>query len=389
MSYNSNNAQAFRERYREAIHPLYTPWLHAAFVLAYGATGLLLLWRSLDQVAAWQWLALPLTLLFFSWGEYQVHKRLGHHKSRLGRLFYKRHTGDHHSFFVEGQMNYEGARDWRVILFPAWLIVLYSLPLAAAWWLLRHLDGNLAALFAGGMLLGYMSYEVLHACEHLADRHPIARLPWVRQMRQLHALHHRRELMATHNFGIVHPLMDWLYGTLHWEPLVPPLDTRMRHQTHIAGHPQAVLAYAASPCHWPQWHPSSLRIYAADGVLEAGAHFAEDIHAGGRHGQLRWQVVEHRPGQSWQAEARGDRGLYLRVGYECHAEGEGCRFVRTLEYGFSGLRMRLANRLLLRRRIEEESRLSLQRLKARLEAAPQSYPRSSASASPTSASTAR
>nr|WP_232354791.1 hypothetical protein [Pseudomonas aeruginosa] len=28
-------------------------------------------------------------------------------------MFYKRHTGDHHSFFVAGQMRYEQARDWR------------------------------------------------------------------------------------------------------------------------------------------------------------------------------------------------------------------------------------------------------------------------------------
>ena len=39
-----------------------------------------------------------------------------------------------------------------------------------------------------------------------------------------HQLHHRRNLMHTHNFNIVLPLMDWLRGTLHWEP-ESPLDT--------------------------------------------------------------------------------------------------------------------------------------------------------------------
>ena len=77
MAYNNDNAQAFRTRYRDAIHPLYNPWLHAAFVLAYGLTCVGLLWRTLDAVATWQWLLVPLTLVFFSWGEYQVHKRLG------------------------------------------------------------------------------------------------------------------------------------------------------------------------------------------------------------------------------------------------------------------------------------------------------------------------
>ncbi len=45
------------------------------------------------------------------------------------------------------------------------------------------------------MILGYLLYEVFHACEHLPASHPVARLPWIRQMHQLHALHHRRELM--------------------------------------------------------------------------------------------------------------------------------------------------------------------------------------------------
>ena len=125
MYKRQDNAQAFRRDYRAAVHPLYNPWLHAGFVLAYGLLWIGWLWHTLEAVAPWQWLLVPATLVFFSWGEYQVHRRLGHNRTRLGRLFYKRHTGDHHSFFVEALMPYETARDWRVILFPAWLIVLF------------------------------------------------------------------------------------------------------------------------------------------------------------------------------------------------------------------------------------------------------------------------
>ena len=73
---------------------------------------------------------MPAALVFFNWGEYSVHLHLGHHKHALSALFYKRHTGDHHSFFVEDRMRYEGSRDWRVILFPAWLILVFSFLLA-------------------------------------------------------------------------------------------------------------------------------------------------------------------------------------------------------------------------------------------------------------------
>ena len=41
--------------------------------------------------------------------------------------------------------------------------------------------------------------------------------------------------------------------------------------------------------------------------------------------------------------------------------------MRTLEYGFDGALMRLANRLLLGRRIERESQASMQALRAVLE----------------------
>jgi hypothetical protein len=211
--------QAFRSRYRAGIHPRYSAWLHGGFVLSYGVVCIVLLGSQLKHVQPLEWLTIPVALVLFNWLEYQVHKHLGHHKHRMGALFYKRHTGDHHSFFVTGLMTYDSARDWRVILFPAWLIVLFSLGLAAVWWLLARFDTNVASLGAATLLAGYLSYEILHACEHLPDAHPLARLPWVRHMRRLHELHHRRDLMQVRNFNIVLPLMDWVYGTLHWEPV--------------------------------------------------------------------------------------------------------------------------------------------------------------------------
>lgn len=211
--------EAFRERYRANVHPRYNPWLHAGFVLVYGIACIALAWSSTAQITALQWLTVPLTLVFFNLCIYLVHRHLGHHKQAFARLFYARHTGDHHSFFTPGHMTYESARDWRVILFPAWLIVVHSLAITLpAWWLLKQLSPNIAGLFAGCMILGYLLYEVFHACEHLPAEHPVARLPWLRQMHRLHALHHRRELMQGRNFNIVLPLMDYLFGTLHWEP---------------------------------------------------------------------------------------------------------------------------------------------------------------------------
>lgn len=354
------DTQAFRTRYRAGIHARYNPWLHGGFVLVYGALCLVFFYSTLKAVRPWEWLTIVLTLVFFNWGEYTVHKNLGHHKHRLSALFYKRHTGDHHSFFVPGQMRYETAQDWRVILFPAWLIMIYSSGLFAAWWLLSLVNSNVAGLFASSMLLGYLSYEIFHACEHLPDRHPVARLPWIRHMRRLHELHHRRDLMQSKNFNIVFPLMDWLRGTLDWQPLERDhCVTVMQHEVEIAYGPEQVLAYASCATRWPEWHPSSVRVYGPSGSLAAGSHFDEDIFAGGRTGQLSWDVVEYVAGQRWQARATGNYGLNLSVTYECQATQCGTRFVRTLEYHFPGWVMRLLNRLLLQKRIERESAESL------------------------------
>ncbi|WOE77380.1 SRPBCC family protein [Pseudomonas protegens] len=363
--------QHFREQYRAAVSPRYNPWLHGGFVLAYGALCIAMLCSTLERVQPLEWLAVPVSLLFFNLCIYVVHRWLGHHKQPFARLFYARHTGDHHSFFTPGLMTYEGRKDWRVILFPAWLIVVHSLLFALPLWaLLRLWNGNIAALFASCTLVGYLAYEVFHACEHLPASHPLARLPWVRQMRRLHELHHRRELMQTRNFNIVLPLMDWLFGTLHWQPEEVPAPapfpdestpmTRMQHQIEIPRSAAATLAYAASPRCWPQWHPSSLNVLGDDGPLFAGQVFEEDIHAGGRSGHLSWQVREYLPGHRWRATARGDHGLELQVTYECQAlTGERTRFVRTLEYRFDNLLMRLGNQLLFKRRIERESAASL------------------------------
>lgn len=358
--------EAFRSRYRADIHPLYNPWLHGAFVLLFGLLAITVFWSSVHQVQPLEWLAVPVTLLLFNVGVYSVHRHLGHHKKTFARMFYARHAGDHHSFFAPGHMTYNSARDWRVILFPAWLIVVHTLLITLpVWWLLAQFDHNVAGLVGGALVLGYLAYEVFHACEHLPPENPVTRLPWIRQMRRLHELHHRRELMQERNFNIVFPLTDYLFGTLYWEPEPTDLHptrtpmTRMQHQITIAGNPIQVLAFASTVTRWPEWHPSSLKVDGEGGPLHAGSRFEEDIRAGGREGHLSWTVNEYLPGRRWSARAQGDNGLSLVVTYECAAEGDGTRFVRTLEYQFSGLGMRIANHLLLKRRIDQESATSL------------------------------
>lgn len=139
--------------------------------------------------------------------------------------------------------------------------------------------------------------------------------------------------------------------------------TRMVHAVDIAKPAAEVLAYAASASLWPEWHPSSLRVQGPTGPLVGGARFEEDIRAGGRAGHLVWDVVEYTEGRRWIARASGTSGVSLTLRYDVSDEGEGTRFVRTLEYGLDGLLMRVANALVLRGRIDRESEASLRALK--------------------------
>jgi hypothetical protein len=373
----SGNVADFRARYRAGVSQRYNPWVHGGFVLTYGIACVVVFWRHVSAPLHWfDLLALPAALLLANLGEYVVHERLGHHKTRLGRLFYKRHTGDHHSFFAEYAMPPESPRDWRVILFPPWLIVVVSLGLALPSWLaLRQFNANFAALFAGTLMASYLLYEFVHACEHVPERHPFARLPGIPQMRRLHALHHRHGLMRDHNLNIVFPLMDWLFGTLYWEDEegAPGLlgQTFMEHTVEIEAPIATVIDYAGSPEHWPQWHPSSMAIRVGAGPQPAGVCFAEDIFAGGRRGQLQWRVLDYRPGEFWSAEARGNHGLTLRVDYDSFPANKPGHtiFRRRLAYRLPSLGWRLYNYLVATRRVEQESRLSLQQLKACIELA--------------------
>ena len=361
------DTQPFRSQYRANISPRYNPWLHAGFVLALGLTVLAFLISRLNHVSAAEWLTLPATLVFYSWGEYHIHKSLGHHKRRWGAMFYKRHTGDHHSFFAEGQMRYDYAKDWRVILFPAWLIVIYSVGALAAWALLRQVNANAATLFTATLLGGYLSYEICHACEHLPPENPISRLPWIRQMRRLHELHHRRELMQTHNFNIVFPLWDWLYGTLMWEDGRPG-TVKMQHHIDVAVAPERILAYISTPARWPEWHPYHIAITAPEGTMPVGSRFE---YLGGRAGKLQWEVTGSEPDRCWQTRALGRHGLEIRITYECSTATGGARVERKLEYSFSSPFFRLVDRLFLRKRIERDSVALLEKLRSMAELAPE------------------
>jgi uncharacterized protein YndB with AHSA1/START domain len=146
------------------------------------------------------------------------------------------------------------------------------------------------------------------------------------------------------------------------------VSTRIYNAIVVACSVERVFDYATTPAQWPQWHPSSLKLYGdAAHSLERGEKFEEDVRAGGRKGHLKWNVLERKPAQQWIAEAQVDNGASLVLTYKVSAHEGGCLFERELSYQLPNAFLRVLNKLILQRRIERESAESLAHLKAVLE----------------------
>lgn len=227
--------EAFRADYRSNINKRYNGWRHMGFVAFVGLSVIAYTISQLQHPSLLEWCVFPATLLLINFAEYYAHRWLGHRKTRIGKLFYSRHTGDHHSFFLSSHMAYQSTRDWRVVLFPALLIVAFLLGLIIpiSYCLASLISLNTAYLFTAGSLSGYVFYEVMHFSYHVPTGSKteacFLRIPGWKYLRHTHVLHHRREIMADKNFNITLPIFDMLLGTLYWEPLYNSAQPELEH----------------------------------------------------------------------------------------------------------------------------------------------------------------
>jgi len=206
----------FRRQYRANIATRYNGWLHGGFVFGVGSALMLYCFSHIHALSAWELWLIPAALVVFNVGEYIAHKELGHKKRGFAKLFYSRHSGDHHTFFTDQDYQIDGHRDLRVVLFPALLLVAVSAGVAAPFgWLTAKLLGeNAGWLFAGALLFSYLLYEFVHLCDHLPEHSRLTRLPVIRQLREHHRQHHHPDNATRYNFNVTLPITDWLLGTL-------------------------------------------------------------------------------------------------------------------------------------------------------------------------------
>ncbi len=208
----------YRDQYRQRhIGPAYRGWLHFAFTVSMASAILAACALQLHAVHGWEWLTIPLTFLYANFAEYAGHRWVMHHR-RVGlSKVYERHACQHHIFFTDSAMAFDSTRDFKVVLFPPVLVTFFLFAFGAPvsvllGWLATP---NVAYLFAMTGTAYFLNYELLHFAYHLPPTHPVARLPGMATLRQLHTVHHDQTLMASHNFNISSPMCDWLFGTLH------------------------------------------------------------------------------------------------------------------------------------------------------------------------------
>lgn len=212
----------FRKKFRSEIIPRYYNGIAHLSFNAIALIGMMLFfYLRLEAVTALELLVVPITLLLGNLGVYFIHRILLHKNLPLiGGFTYKVHSKWHHQFYTDEMVVYEKLDDFYILFFPPAVILGfalgYNLPL---YFLLKpYIAANVLYLFLGTSTLYFILYEVFHYVSHLPEDHWILGFAPFRIMRLHHIDHHNTKIMHTHNFNIVFPFFDWVFGSTYKRP---------------------------------------------------------------------------------------------------------------------------------------------------------------------------
>lgn len=215
----------FREKFRrEEIPSWYRGRVHFAFTSIVSLSVIAGAIALLDAPTALEWATVPVTFLFANFVEYRGHRGPMHHATRGLAILHRRHTLQHHHFFTHDAMWCEWTRDYKIMLFPSYLLLffigLHAVPVGALLFLVAGV--NVGSLFTAVAVGYYLTYEWLHFSYHLPPDSFVGRMPLVAALRRHHRKHHDLAVMQTHNFNITFPICDWIFGTTWREPKAVP-----------------------------------------------------------------------------------------------------------------------------------------------------------------------
>lgn len=142
--------------------------------------------------------------------------------------------------------------------------------------------------------------------------------------------------------------------------------TRIYTSIEIPRPVEDVFAYVTTPGTWPNWHPSSLGVSGAtDHSLEVGEQVTEAFSVAGRRGTATWTVQEREPPHRWvisgQIANSTSGGVLI---YRCSSQGNGTLFEREFVYHITRPLYIVLDWVLVRPRVQAESRQALRQLQA-------------------------
>ncbi len=204
----------YRERY---ISQHYSGPLHLATTVGVSLLIALLSAMMLEMISPLEWLTIPLTFLYANLCEYLAHRGPMHNKTRFLGPIFRRHTLEHHTFFTDEAATYDTTQDFKAILFPPIMLLVFNgciaLPIGALLYFL--ISPNVSFLFVLTAILYFLNYELLHFSYHMDPQTWVGRLPFMDRLRRHHLRHHDMRLMTRFNFNISYPICDYLFGTIY------------------------------------------------------------------------------------------------------------------------------------------------------------------------------
>ena len=214
----SKKQSKFREEYKNSIAPWYSGWAH---LLSIFIPGLLVIGFCLTQIHApsmWEISILVPLFLFFNFSEWWLHKNTMHRPVKVLKGFllpvYDRHTHQHHQYFSARRMSYDTNREWRIVLFPPYaLLIFMTLTLPGALAIGYFGTANMGFLLMMLTPIYYLNYEIFHLCCHVRENWFVRNCPLINTIRRHHASHHSQQIMMEKNMNLTYPIADWFMGT--------------------------------------------------------------------------------------------------------------------------------------------------------------------------------
>ena len=196
----------------------YRPSIHFAIPGILGLAAMASSLLAIHDLRATELVVVPVTMILAFAFEWRVHQLVLHRRMPLLDVLYERHELHHHVIYTHDDMSMRSPRELRLILMPAYAIVLVFLidtPFALA--TARLVSVNAGCLFMATSMLFFLAYEWLHAAYHFPPQSFIGRLRVIARLREHHRRHHDPRLMKHWNFNVTVPLFDWLHRTI-WTP---------------------------------------------------------------------------------------------------------------------------------------------------------------------------